>query len=90
MSDRAYELKIWKENPALARRAGYKPPSRAEQEPFVVDFSDDLPPLASVQQKLSAMTTPFARVEEGKGAAKKYHGPELSGPAVYERKQNGS
>ena len=90
MGDRTYELKVWKEDPALARRAGYKRPSRAELEPFAVDSSDDLPPLPSVQEKLAAMKTPFARFKEGDGAAKKYHGPELSGPAVYKRKQNGS
>jgi hypothetical protein len=82
MGDRAYELKIWKEDPALARRAGYKPPSRAELEPFAADSSGDLPPMAKVQEKLVAMETPFARFDEGKAAGRKYDGPELSGPAV--------
>jgi len=26
MGDRAYELTVWKKDPALARRAGYRPP----------------------------------------------------------------
>jgi hypothetical protein len=89
MGDRAYELKVWKEDPALARRAGYKPPSRTELEPFAVDSSDDLPPLGSVREKLAAMKSPFARFKASAAAAKKHHGPELSGPAVYERKRNG-
>jgi hypothetical protein len=90
MGDRAYELTVWKKDPALARRAGYRPPSRAELQPLEVDSADDFPPPASVQEKLAAMDTPFARLGEGEAAGKKYHGPELLGPATYKRKQKNS
>ena len=91
MGDRAYEIKLWKEDPALARRAGYKPPSGAELEPLVVDSAVELPPMDEVQRKLAAMETPLARFVGDKAAGgKTFDGLESSGPAEYLRKRHAS
>lgn len=86
MGDRVYELKLWQENPELARRAGFRPPSAAEKVGISCIVSTRPPPEDRLVQSGSAQS-PFSRLsKKGRTLVEAYRGPEVSGRSDYRKR----